>query len=163
MLIKELSPNAQKQLLSVGFKLNGDINTQIENSFSRFGICAGFFSFSPLHYAAYSGDVSLATELLDKKANLELQDEFFNYTPVMFAIMKGRASVTQLLIKKGARTSYPTNDREISCESVDRFSNKSGCCQKFLFFQQDKLQSILGEVKEPSDIEATRKVYQSRN
>jgi hypothetical protein len=58
---------------------------------------------SPLHFAAFSGDVATTTALLERGAdiNARAKTRFLN-TPLQAAMLTGQASTTRLLLERGA-------------------------------------------------------------
>jgi ankyrin repeat protein len=56
---------------------------------------------SPLHWAAYDGQIAIARLLIKNGADVSARDEY-DATPLHFAAELGQAEVAQLLIENGA-------------------------------------------------------------
>lgn len=58
------------------------------------------FTWSPLHAAAYYGDVKLADALISRGADVELNDTWYSATPLGWAAFGDRDKVVKLLVEK---------------------------------------------------------------
>lgn len=56
---------------------------------------------TPLHYAAYQGQVAMTQQLLDCGAGINAQD-IYGYTPLMLATRSGKTEIVKLLLMRGA-------------------------------------------------------------
>jgi hypothetical protein len=57
---------------------------------------------TPLHYAAFNGDIDIAQLLLENGANINAVDTSKKWTPLFFAVFMKYEDMVDLLIKKGA-------------------------------------------------------------
>ncbi len=57
---------------------------------------------TPLHYAAFNGDVEIAKLLLNKGANIDAPDTSKEWTPLFFSIFMKHEDMVNLLINEGA-------------------------------------------------------------
>ncbi len=57
---------------------------------------------TPLHYAAFNGDLKSAQLLLEKGADINALDNSKQWTPLFFAVFMKHQDMTNLLIKEGA-------------------------------------------------------------
>jgi len=57
---------------------------------------------TPLHYAAFNGDIEIAKLLLGKGANIDATDRSKQWTPLFFAIFMKHEDMVNLLINEGA-------------------------------------------------------------
>ena len=57
---------------------------------------------SPLHIAAYKGNLEIVKILVEKSADINARDEYFLSTPLLDACMKGHHDVVKYLLDKGA-------------------------------------------------------------
>lgn len=147
MLISELSPKSIKKLSQFGFRDNADINGEQEGG----NACYGWFSFTPLMYAAYQGEADLALELIEKGAKLNEKDNFFAYTALMWAAWAGRDKVVEHLLKAGADSTYEAITRRES-DSAYSLSKKESCCSIIGFSQ--RIKKIIGT----ADFDHTREM-----
>lgn len=65
------------------------------------GCESGGREMTPLHHAAYSGDLKLAKTLVSKGANVNARNKD-GATPLHLALKRGHRDVAKLLINKGA-------------------------------------------------------------
>lgn len=133
MLISNLSNKARKKLLEFGFTENSDINCEQEGGNALYG----WFSFTPLMYAAYQGEGDIVQELVQNGAELNKTDEFFKFTALMWAAWEGRDKVVEHLLAAGADSTYESNYRGKSCNAYS-LSKKESCCSFVGFLQRVK-------------------------
>lgn len=133
MLIKELSIESKKKLSTFCFKENLDINQELQGGNALWG----FYSFTPLMYAAFQGDLNLVKELVEKGADLNKKDEFFDSTALMWAASKGQNKIVEYLLKSGADATYRSNSFG-KPQNAYSLSKKSSCCSVMGFWQRTK-------------------------
>jgi len=133
MLVKELSTESRRKLSAFSFKKDLDINQEMLGGNTLWG----FYSFTPLMYAAFQGDLKLVKELIENGADLNKKDDFFDYTALMWAASKGHDKMVDYLLKSGADATYKTiaNGKPQNAYSM---SKKSPCCSVMGFWQRAK-------------------------
>lgn len=147
MLIRELSASARKQLSEFGFKDEDNINKEIEG-----GNVLGFFSFTPLMYAAYNGYLGLVKELVKSQAELDKKDQFFEFTALMWAADQGKYEIVSYLLINDADLKHKSDSSGMDAYEL---SKKKSCCSIQGFFQ--RAQKIIGT----GDIDKTHKLISS--
>ena len=70
-----------------------------------------------LHVAAQFGHFKIVQYLIEKGANIEVQNEF-HYSPLHFACLKGSLSIVQYLIEKGANIEAKGEDQRTPLHSA---------------------------------------------
>ena len=139
MLIRNLSNEAIKKLAAFGFSKNSDINHEQEGGNALWG----WYSFTPLMYAAYQGDILLVKELVINGADLNRKDEFFSFTALMWAADAGRDKVVEHLLKAGADSTHTSKYRDKDVDAYSLSKNKQGSCCSIIGFWH-KAQKVLG-------------------
>lgn len=146
MLIKELSSIARKKLSLFGFKIEDSIDREIAG-----GSCLGFFSFTPLMYAAYRGDLDLVIELVKSKAMLDTQDSFLEFTALMHAASQGKAEVVEYLLINDADIHHQSRFLG-TMQNAYTLSKKKSCYSALGLWQ--RAQKITGS----TDMDETHKI-----
>ena len=147
MLIKNLSIAAIVKLLAFGFTKEWNINDERQGGNASYG----WFSFTPLMYAVYQGDLPLVKELIENKADLEKKDELFNFTALMWAALRGRYKVVSYLLTEGADIKHKA-EWNGKMQDAYMLSKKEKCCSLIGFWQ--RAQKTLGI----ADIDKAHKV-----
>ena len=151
MLIKNLSNAAIKKLSAFGFNKNSDINHERQGGNALWG----WFSFTPLMYAAYQGHMDLVKELVMNGAILNLKDESFEFTALMWAAHAGKDKVVKYLLDGGADSTYKCNYQG-KLRDAYSLAKKESCCSIVGFWQ--RAQKVLGT----ADFDNTRSILYSR-
>ncbi|SFD40495.1 ankyrin repeat domain-containing protein [Massilia yuzhufengensis] len=77
---------------------------------------------TPLHYAAASGDADIAALLIARQARLDAASprESGAYTPLMMAAREGQLAVVRLLLEKGARAGLTNTEGLTAARIAER-------------------------------------------
>lgn len=153
-LIRDLSEESMNKLAAslMGFDINSDINNEVEGGHPLWG----WFTFTPLMYASYIGDVDLVRELVNAGANLDLKDETFNYTALMWAAENGYDKVVECLLAAGA---YATQQSTKWNEKHDAYSLSKFYPGYSFFGIYQRLLKITGK----ADFEHTHELLKSHH
>ena len=99
------APNGNTALMLAAFKHN----KRAVNALLARGAAVNQPGWTALHYAAASGDVEIATILLDRQAAIDAPSPS-QLTPLMMAAREGQEGVVALLLRRGAATGLKNNE-----------------------------------------------------
>ncbi|XP_059141775.1 ankyrin repeat and protein kinase domain-containing protein 1-like [Physella acuta] len=110
-----------RKLVKVALKAGVDPNIEMGMPDGLPGRC------SPLHLAAYRGDVSILQLLLQHGANIEKRDST-NHTPLHYAVLRRNTLAARKLLKHGADASELTlEERMFYRDDIDNRGNGMLC------------------------------------
>ena len=86
----------------------------------RYLLCCGFEvdakdsdSYTPLHNAAWHGQLEIVEMLIDRGATIDAETEL-KQTPLIFATFKGHHEIVKVLLSKGANA----NHLDVNCSNA---------------------------------------------
>lgn len=116
--IDQPAANGNTALMMAAFKRNAKA---VQELLDR-GAAVNRPGWTPLHYAAASGDVGITTLLLDRQADIDARAPT-GVTPLMMAAQEGQGDVVRLLLARGANAYLLDNNKRTAlriAELVDK-------------------------------------------
>ena len=117
--LEQAAPNGNTALMMAAFKHN---KRAAEILLAR-GASVNRTGWTPLHYAASSGDVDIANMLLASGAKLDARSPG-NFTPLMMAAREGHPDVAVLLVQKGGNPVLK-NDENLTAAQIARRADRA--------------------------------------
>lgn len=109
--LERTAPNGNTALMMAAFKRNKRAVLALLDK----GAAVNRAGWTPLHYAAASGDEEIAAILLEKRAKIDAGSPS-QLTPLMIAAREGKPAVAEFLLQKGANTRLKNNENLTASE-----------------------------------------------
>lgn len=109
LLLKAKVDPGESALLTAIQRNNVKIPLMLLEAGAKVDAHDGYYRY-PVHFAGQMGAIDTMKALIEKGANIDIQDNQYGYTPLHYAIVQGHPQMVQLLLEKGARTDLVSND-----------------------------------------------------
>lgn len=119
LAVEQAAPNGNTALMMAAFKHN---KRAAQTLLAR-GASVNRAGWSPLHYAASSGDVEIAAMLMEQGARINAQSPG-RLTPLMLAAREGHADAAVLLVRQGANVGLK-NDENLTAAQIARRADRA--------------------------------------
>lgn len=113
--LERKAPNGNRALMLAAYKRN---RPAVEALIAR-GAVITYPGWTPLHYAAASGDTAIASILLEHSAYIDAESPS-KLTPLMIAAREGQRDVAALLLREGADARLLNNERLSAAQIASR-------------------------------------------
>lgn len=118
--IDQPAANGNTALMMAAFKRNAKA---VQELLDR-GAAVNRPGWTPLHYAAASGDVGITTLLLDRQADIDARAPT-GVTPLMMAAQEGQGDVVRLLLARGANAYLLDNNKRTALRIAELVDKRS--------------------------------------